>query len=95
VLGGIRHPYVDVPIATLTGIGNGAAEGAPRFSAFCSAFGVTIPFSDEKLAELYPTHGSFVWRYALATLEAVHSRFLLRTDAVALLKAAVQSDVGR
>lgn len=93
-LGGIRTPYVDVPIATLTGVGNGPAPGAPPFSVFCSAFGVTIPFSDEELAELYPTHTSFVWRYFFASLKAVRSRFLLWPDARALLRAAAGSDVG-
>jgi hypothetical protein len=94
-LGGIRTPYVDVPIAALAGVGNGPAPGAPPFSVFCSAFGVTVPFTDEELAELYPTHGSFVWRYVFASLEAVHSRFLLWPDARALLRAAARSDIGR
>jgi hypothetical protein len=94
-LGGIRTPYVDVPIATLAGVGNGPAPNSPPFSVFCSAFGLTIPFSDAELAELYPNHGSFVWRYVFASLEAAHSRFLLWPDALALLRAAVRSDIGR
>jgi hypothetical protein len=55
---------------------------------------VTVPFTAEELAELYPTHASFVWRYLFSTLEAVHARFLLWPDALALLRAAALSDVG-
>jgi hypothetical protein len=93
-LGGIRTPYVDVPVATLAGVGNGAAPGAPPLSGFCSAFGVTIPFTDEELAELYPSHRNFVLRYVFASLLALHSRYLLWPDAVALVRAAALSDVG-
>ena len=93
-LGGIRTPYVDAPIATLTGVGNGAAPGAPPFSSFCSAFGVTIPFTDEKLAALYPTHRSYVNAFGGATRDAVRSKFLLKRDARLLRRAAGMSDIG-
>jgi hypothetical protein len=93
-LGGIRSPYVDVPIATLKGTGNTGAPGAPPSSAFCSIFGQTVPFSDEKLAELYPTHGRFLARYFVATLTALRSRYLLLPDLLALFRAAALSDVG-
>ena len=58
-----------------------AAPGAPPLSAFCGAFGVTVPFTDEELAELYPSHARFVFEYFLAAL--------------ALLRAAERSDVGK
>jgi len=93
-LGGIRTPYVDAPIATLTGAGNGAAPGGPPFSSFCSAFGVTIPFTDEKLAELYPTHRSYVKAFGRATRDAVRSKFLLKPDARLLKRAAGMADIG-
>jgi hypothetical protein len=92
--GGIRTPYVDAPIATLTGIGNGAAPGAPPFSTFCSAFGVTIPFTGEELAMLYPTHKSYVKAFRRATRNAVRSKFLLKRDAKRLNRAARKSDIG-
>lgn len=92
--GGIRTPYVDAPIATLTGIGNGAAPGAPSFSRFCDAFGVTIPFTGEELATLYPTHKSYVKAFRRATRDAVRSKFLLKRDAKLLIRAAKKSDIG-
>jgi hypothetical protein len=93
-LGGIRTPYVDAPIATLTGVGNGAAPGSPPLNSFCNAFGVTIPLTDEKLAELYPTHKSFVKAFRRATQAAVRSRFLLTRDAKRLNRAAAKSAFG-
>lgn len=95
VLGGIRTPYVDVSIARLNGAGNGPAPGAPPISVFCGAFGVTEPFSDEKLAELYPNHGSFVRQYSRAKQRAVESGFLLQEDADALHETAAESDIGK
>jgi hypothetical protein len=57
------------PIAPLAGVGHDAAPGGPALSAFCDAFGVTVPFSEEKLAELYPRHASFAWQYFFASPE--------------------------
>jgi len=93
-LGGIRTPFVDVPLATLTGADNKAAEGAPLFSTFCSIFGKTVPFSPEKLAELYPSHDDFVGKYESATFETVQSGFLLLEDAINLIDAAEESNIG-
>jgi hypothetical protein len=100
-LGGIRTPYVDVPIAKLKGTGNTARPPAfpgdvvPPASQFCGIFGQTVPFTDAELAALYRSHGRFVARYAAAGARAVGSRFLLRPDAVALRRAAELSDIGK
>jgi len=93
-LGGIRTPFVDAPLAALAGFGNGPAEGAPAISAFCSLFGHTIPFSDEKLATLYPTNADFAAKFRAATLQAVQSGFLLQEDATQLINAAENYDIG-
>lgn len=94
-VGGIRTPYVDVPIARLGGVGNSAAPGSPPgLSAFCGSFGVTVPFTEERLAELYPNHASFVFSYLIASLEAVRSQYVHPADALALLLAATRSDIG-
>lgn len=86
--GGIRTPFVDVPIATLSG------EGQPG-EIFCILFGSTVPFSEEKLAALYPTHEAFVHAFHAATDSAVAAGFLLPADA-ALAKAwAEGSTIGR
>ena len=48
-VGGIRTPQVDVPIATISGIGQPA--GSP-----CRRFGTTIAFDAATIASLYPDH---------------------------------------
>ena len=55
VLGGVRTPQLDAPIATLSGVGNSGGLGG-----FCGIFGRTIPFSPNQLAGLYPNHGQSV-----------------------------------
>ena len=63
VLGGVRTPQIDAPVATLSGVGNsGRARG------ILPLFGRTIPFSATQLAALYPTHAQFVLQWDLATL---------------------------
>jgi len=92
VRGGIRTPQVDVPIAMLSGIGN---SGVPPEGAFCRLFGTTVPFTAEKIAELYPDHGWFVWQWARATHMAVKGGFILPDDGKELMKAAAMSDIGK
>ena len=94
-LGGIRTPYVDVPIAKLLGTGNTAAPGSPPSSAFCFLFGQTIPFTEAELDALYPNHVSYVVPFALAGLDTVHSQFLQIEDWWALFRAAALSDIGK
>jgi len=90
-----------VPIARLGGTGNGArppafpGEVVPEISRFCAAFGQTVPFSEAQMRALYRKHGAFVSRYSRAALHAIESRFLLRRDATALVRAAARSDVGK
>jgi hypothetical protein len=56
--GGVRLPPVDVPIATVTGWGDG-----PHFVAIA---GTNVPFSAEKLRALYPDHDTYVARVRAA-----------------------------
>jgi hypothetical protein len=93
-LGGIRTPFVDVPVAKLAGFGNGPAPGGPPTSVFCGSFGVTIPFTEAQIAALYPSHNIFVWKYALSSLKAVASGYVTLLDALSLIKAAAGTDIG-
>jgi hypothetical protein len=86
VVGGVRSPQVDAPIAALGGVGNSPA--------FCSLFGTTVPFSASQLASLYPSHFQFVFHYALATLYSLLHGYLVPADAVELFRAAAASDIG-
>jgi len=81
--GGIRTPHVDVPVATLSGLGN---RGAP-ISMLC---GVTQPFSNEKLAASYRDRDDYVARFTESCDEAVAAGFLLGADAPEIIALATE-----
>jgi hypothetical protein len=72
--GGIRTPHVDVPVAVLSGLGNG---GAP-IARIC---GTTVPFSAEQLASLYSNKADYCATFDAATDAAVAAGWLLEADA--------------
>ena len=88
VEGGIRTPWVDAPVAKLSGLGQTGAM-------FCNLFGTTIPFDEATLDELYPDHAAYVSAVRTSAERAVRKGFLLRPDADLVIEAAEQSDIGR
>jgi hypothetical protein len=88
VKGGIRTPSVDVPVATLSGLGQSG-------SSFCSLFGTTVPFSAATLAGLYPSHARFVRQWSGDVLRGLASGFIRPDDADELIASALVSVVGR
>jgi hypothetical protein len=91
VIGGVRSPQVDAPVAGLGGVGNG---GTGPVGKFCFLFGTTKPLSAKQLAGLYKTHAQFVTKWDQAAQKAVKGRFLLQPDAVELNNAAAASHIG-
>ena len=87
MLGGIRTPAVDAPVAMLSGLGQTG-------SSFCFLFGTTVPFDDATRAALYPTGKAYVSAVARSARAAVRAGFLLRPDARAIRKSAAASGVG-
>ena len=85
-LGGVRTPFVDVPIATLRGDGN---EG----ESFCRLFGTTQPFDNARLTALYPSHREYTERFNESTDAAVRGGFLRPEEANNLKRAAAQLPV--
>lgn len=85
-LGGIRTPWVDVPIATFTGEQGG--------SLLCLLFGTTTPFDAAKLASLYPTHKAFTSAYNKALKRAVKKGWILTPDARLIKRWAARSNIG-
>jgi hypothetical protein len=82
-LGGVRTPHVDVPVATLSGIGNS-----------CFLFGTTAPFDAATLAAAYDDHAAFVAAWNKATTKAVRHGVILAEDAKRLRAVAKESSVG-
>ena len=88
VLGGVRNPAVDAPVAKLSGLGQSGAQ-------FCALFGTTIPFTDAQLDALYSSHKDFVTKWKQAVKDAKASGFLVAQDANLLRQAAADSGIGR
>ena len=75
VLGGIRTPHVDAPIAVVT------SDGQSGAGLLCRLTGATFPFDSAKLHSLYRSHRDFVHRWRSAMLRSVARRFVLPADA--------------
>lgn len=83
-LGGIRTPHVDVPIATLDDDNAAPPGGFP----FCALFGRTIPFSEAKVMQLYPTHADFIQQWSASVDASVAAGFVPFEEGVFLKDAA-------
>ena len=86
VLGGVRSPDVDVPIATNSGIGE-----ADNF--VCFLFGTTTPFTPDKLRSLYPTHEDYVSKVSASARSAAQAGFLLAPEEQAIVDRASAAQV--
>lgn len=87
VLGGIRTPYVDAPIATLSG------EGQPG-DLYCKLFGTTDMFDRTQLASLYTDHEAYISAVNASADSAVSHGFLLPEDGDLIKTWARDSNVG-
>jgi hypothetical protein len=88
VRGGIRTPYVDVPVARLSGLGQPAA------SLIGVLFGTTQLFDAATLSRLYPDHRTYVAAVENSTDAAVQAGFLMPEDGELIKAAAAESDIG-
>lgn len=86
-IGGIRTPYVDAPVATLTG-------EKQTGSSFCFLFGTTKLFDDARLAILYPTQQAYIDAIDKATDAAVTAGFTVPVDAQLIKTRARTSGLG-
>jgi len=97
--GGVRTPYVDVPIAILSGEG----QPQPDFSEideisietldFCFLSGITRLFDAPTLGSLYASNAAYIDSVNTATDEAVSKGFLLAEDADLIKAHAAGSDI--
>jgi len=83
--GGIRTPWVDVPTAQLSGLGQSG-------EAFAILFGTTRPFEPSTLAALYPGGASdYMARFADSLDRAIAAGFILAEDRDEILGLAASS----
>jgi hypothetical protein len=78
-LGGVRLPEMDVPTANNSRENTGVCAGL---------YGRSVPFSEERLRLLYPTHADYVKRLQDATFAAVKAGDVLPADAAATMALA-------
>jgi Alpha/beta hydrolase domain len=87
-VGGVRNPAVQVPTATLTGLGNTGSN------PLCFLLGTTTPLSAAQLAKLYPNHAVYVLAVEKAAAQDVRAGFLLPADALQIDATAAASQIG-
>jgi hypothetical protein len=102
-LGGIRHPFVEVPTATITGWSLRRAEFYE--GDVCDASGSMIPLPKtraEKLAtddprpsleEMYGDHLEYTLRVARSALKLYEERLMLWDDVYSTYKEAAESNI--
>lgn len=104
-IAGIRGPFVEAPVATLTGWNT----RTPEFTDgdLCDLNGMTVPlfgtFEERSAAgdprpsleELYGDHRGYVQHVRRAALRLVAHRLMLLEDVHAVVQEAAQSDVLR
>lgn len=89
-LGGIRSPYMDAPIARLSGDN---ADVQTDDGNICFLFGATEMLDDAVLQTLYPSHSAYVNAVTASANEAVAKGFLLSEDAALIISAAEAGDI--
>jgi hypothetical protein len=82
VIGGVRTPAVDVPVATLSG------AAPPGSSVICSLFGSTVPFTPQTLTALYGTKAHYLKEYAADLDHTIKAGYLLPSERASLLAEA-------
>jgi hypothetical protein len=82
--GGVRNPWVDVPVVRFAGLGNSGA-------AFARLAGVTQPFSKAKLEAMYPGgKAEYLTKFKTALDRSVAAGFMLADDTAEVLILAAE-----
>ena len=74
-VGGVRSPYLDVPIATYN---PSSTSDTPGFMAFLR--GNMVPFDEQRLTELYGTKSRYMKKVIEATNSLVRERWITKID---------------
>jgi len=93
VLGGVRSPYVDAPIAVLSGEGQPQVGFDPNARNFCFLSGTTALFDAATLGALYADNAAYLEAVEAAAAEAVAGGFLVPEDAALITTHAASADI--
>ncbi|MFK7863078.1 MAG: alpha/beta hydrolase domain-containing protein [Pseudohongiellaceae bacterium] len=88
ILGGIQLAEHAVPTATNTGMNTGA-------NRFCFLYGSHIPFDEETIDALYPSHELYVQKVIQVVEQNLEDGFILPDAAKNTIEAARNSQIGR
>jgi hypothetical protein len=89
-LGGVRHPYVEAPVATYYG----KSKALDEVSAFfCSLAGYKIPFDAAKIKALYPAKEDYLKKVYDVTDKLVADKLLTESDGERLKQATKDVNV--
>jgi hypothetical protein len=84
-LGGVRNPYVDVPVTTYYGQSQPLDEES---AFFCMLAGYKEPFDNDKIKSLYPTHEDYLNKVNAMVDSMVKERLLTESDGMRIKKEA-------
>ena len=76
-IGGLRTPYLDVPVSTYYTSSKPADEQSSRY---CTTQGYRVPFEKEKIMELYPTRESYLRKVNGMVDSMVKEKYLTKAD---------------
>lgn len=98
--GGLRNPYVDVPIKTYKPFSTACPTCEPqnlcmRCSLFCVIFGNTVPFDTAQLKQLYGDHDGYVAKFDAAADKMFKDGFVTQADLELMKTQAAESNVLR
>lgn len=93
VTGGLRSPFVDMPIYTFVPADTTAASSGPLGFLYCTLFGYKVPLSEAQLIALYASHEQYVQEVAEEAEQMRQERFLLDHSARAITRQAENADV--
>jgi hypothetical protein len=91
--GGIRLPELEAPTARLDGRRNDVAQANAGGQNFCFLFGTTTPFDAATLAALYASHDQYVQQFTRAADALEKAGYLLKPEADAARRAALESHI--
>jgi len=98
--GGLRSPYVDVPIKTYKPLSAPCPTCEPkalcaRCSAWCVVLGNTAPFDEAQLKQLYGNHDGYVAKFNTAADKMFKDGFVTEADLELMKTEAAESKVLR
>jgi hypothetical protein len=96
--GGLRSPYVDVPIKNYKPVSIPCPTCEPkalcaRCSLWCVILGNIVPFDEAQLVKLYGNHEGYVDKFAAAADKLFQNGFVTQADLEQMKSEAADSNV--